>query len=51
MGVSFSEPDFDVDYESECYSREIGCFFEILHNLASFSCCYLMRYKYQVHLQ
>ena len=29
MGVTFSRPDFDVDYESECYSREQGCFFEL----------------------
>ena len=36
MGVTFSIPDFEVDYESECYSRERGCFFEILRNLASF---------------
>ena len=51
MGVSFSGPDFDVDYESECYSREIDCFFEILRYLASFSWYYLIRYKYHVHLQ
>ena len=51
MGVSFSGPDFDVDYEFECYSRERGCFFEILRNLASFSWYYLMRFKYHVHLQ
>ena len=37
MGVSFSGPDFDVDYESKCYSRKRGCFFEILRNLTSFS--------------
>ena len=38
MGVSFSRPDFDSDYESEGYSRERGYFFEILRNLASHSC-------------
>ena len=38
MGVTFYRPDFDVDYESKCYSRERGCFFEILRNLASFYC-------------
>ena len=36
MGLTFSISDFEVDYESACYSREGGCFFEILHNLASF---------------
>ena len=36
MGVTFSIPDFDVDYESQCYSGERCCFFEILRNLASF---------------
>ena len=29
MGVTFSIPDFEVDYESECYSRERGCFLDI----------------------
>ena len=51
MEVSFSGTGFHVDHESKCYSREGGCFFEILRNLASFSFCYLMRYKYHVHLQ
>ena len=36
MGITFSIPDSEVDYESECYSRERGCLFEILRNLASF---------------
>ena len=36
MRVTFSIPNFDVDYGSECYSRERDCFYEILCNLASF---------------
>ena len=36
MGVTFLMPDFEVDYKSKCYSSERGCFFETLHNLASF---------------
>ena len=50
MGVSFSRLYLDVDCESECYLRERGCFFEILLNLASFSCYYLTSYKYHMHL-
>ena len=38
MRVTFSIPDFDVDYGSEYDSRERGCFFEIPCNLASFYC-------------
>ena len=28
MGVTFSIPDFDADYESECYLPERGCCIE-----------------------